>query len=143
MVEEIVILVAMYRVIRVIARHASTILDFRFGFRGAFIVAFAHEQGVHDFRSKVAAARGHARVRMRVADSAVGNLQAVEDMILATGPDGSAPALVDGNVFDHCLQLLAVPVTGVRIGHMRVPAKVESTLRIGSAIEHQPFDVGV
>ena len=26
---------------------------------------------------------------------------------------------------------------------MRVPAKVESALRIGSAIEHQPFDIGV
>jgi hypothetical protein len=26
---------------------------------------------------------------------------------------------------------------------MRVPAKVESALRIASAIEHQPFDVGV
>ena len=80
---------------------------------------------------------------MRVADSAVGNLQAVEDMILATGPDGSAPALVDGNVFEHGLQPCAVGVAGIRKGQMRVPAKVESALRIGSAIEHQPFDVGV
>src|SRR6478672_3415470 len=80
---------------------------------------------------------------MRVADSAVGNLQPVEDMILATGPDGSAPALLDGKVSDHRFQPCAVGVAGIRIGQMRVAAKVESALRIGSAIEHQPFDVGV
>src|SRR5579863_2138656 len=80
---------------------------------------------------------------MRVADRAVGNLQAVEDMILTTGPDGSAPALVDGNVFEHRFQPRAVGVAGIRIRQIRVPAQVEFALRIGSAIQHQPFDVGV
>src|SRR5262245_65850641 len=80
---------------------------------------------------------------MCVADSAVGNLQAVEDMILATSPDGSAPALVDGNVFERGLQPLASGVAGIRKGQIVVTAKVEFALCVGSAIQHEPFDVGV
>jgi hypothetical protein len=80
---------------------------------------------------------------MCVADSAVGNLQANEDMILATRPDSSAPALVDGKVLEHCFQPRAVGVGRIGVGQIRVPAKVEFTLRIGSAIQHQPFDVRV
>ena len=80
---------------------------------------------------------------MCVADTAVGQFQALEHMILATGPDGSATVLVAGEVFDHRFQPRAVGVAGNRIGQMRVPAKVEFTLRIGSAIKHQPVDVGV
>ena len=110
---------------------------------GAFIVGFAHEQGVLDFRGKVAVVRGHTRVRMRVADTAIGQYQAFEHMILATGPDGSATVLVAGKVFDHRFQPRAVGVAGIRIGQMRVPAKVEFTLCIGAAIDHQPVDVGV
>ena len=87
--------------------------------------------------------RGYTRVSVCVADTAVGQFQALEHMILATGPDGSAIVLVAGKVFDHRFQPRAVGVAGIRIGQMRVPAQVEFTLRIGAAIEHQPVNVGV
>jgi hypothetical protein len=80
---------------------------------------------------------------MRVADPAVGQFQALEHVILATGPDGSASVLVAGEIRDHGFQPRAVSVAGIRIGQMRVPAQVEFPLRIGSAIKHQPVYVGV
>ncbi len=55
----------------------------------------------------------------------------------------SAPALVDGKVFQTPLPAWRCWCRRDPYGQIRVTAKVEFTLCIGSAIEHQPFDVGV
>src|SRR5688572_7315689 len=76
---------------------------------------------------------------MREADSVVGHLQALVEVILTAGPDAAVAILVGGEILDDGLYLRAVRVSG--IGKGDIPADGELAIGPGSAVTHEAVEV--
>src|SRR5262245_50704697 len=80
---------------------------------------------------------------MRIAVSVVSHLHVPEYMHLAAAPDGAIAVLVGGEILEDRFHRLAVRVSGIFLGHMRVAGNTESIIGRNVSVEHERVVVGV
>src|SRR4249920_371305 len=80
---------------------------------------------------------------MGITNGIVGELRVAEDVALAPAPDAAIAVLVAGEILEQRFHPLAVRVSGIFRGHVRIASEAKGVIHTDIPVEHEPVEVGM